>query len=141
MKILLFWPAKIYCSSCREELGLKLSVIQLHVKSKKHMAGKERLVSKTASEKDITESLIRYNHQEHLSGENLPEEIQIYRIKIVTTFLKAGVPLNKINIFRDLLEENGQQLAGRRSLSDLIPFIHQNEVSKLARREKNQCNF
>lgn len=44
------------------------------------------------------------------------------------TFLKASIPLNKIDIFRDLLEENGQQLAGR-SLSDLIPFIRQEEVS------------
>ena len=34
---------KLFFSGYREELGLKLSVIQLHVKSNKHRAGKERL--------------------------------------------------------------------------------------------------
>ena len=41
----------------------------------------------------------------------------------VSTFLKAGVALNKLEVFRDLLEENGYRLAGRRPVSDFIPFI------------------
>ena len=44
--------------------------------------------------------------------------------------MKAGVPFNKLNTFRELLEQNGTCLARRRSLSDLIPFVHQQEVSK-----------
>ena len=120
---------KLFCSGCREELGLKLSVIQLHVKSNKHRAGKERLQGSEAREQDIATAFARYSQHEHVSGETLSREVQVYRIQVVTTFLKAGIPLNKIDVFRDLLEKNGQRLAGRRSLSDLIPFIHQEEIA------------
>ena len=114
---------KLFCCGCREELGLKVSIIQLHVKSRKHQAGKERHLRSEARERDIATSFAKYNQQEHTSGETLPEEMQVYRIRVVTAFLKASVPLNKVENFRDLTE-NGQRLAGRRSLSDLIPFIH-----------------
>ena len=48
-------------------------------------------------------------------------------MKVLTTFLKAGVPINKIDDFRDLLEENAVRLAGRRPMSDLIPFVLEEE--------------
>ena len=56
----------------------------------------------------------------HPSGETLPDSIRVYRVKVLTTFLKAGVPINKIDDFRDLLEENAVRLAGRRPMSDHI---------------------
>ena len=46
----------------------------------------------------------------------------VFRVKVMSIFLKAGVPLNKLDDFRDL-EENGYRLAGRRPMSDLVPFI------------------
>ena len=48
-------------------------------------------------------------------------------MKVITTFLHAGVPISKLDLFRDLLEENGFRLAGRRTMSDLIPFAHQEQ--------------
>ena len=48
-------------------------------------------------------SLRNYNKETHPRGETLPEEQQVYRVKVVTSFLKAGVPLNKIELFRDIL--------------------------------------
>ena len=51
------------------------------------------------------------------------QEQQVYRVKVVSTFLKAGVPLNKIDCFRDLLEENALRLTDRRNMHDYIPFI------------------
>ena len=97
----------LFCNGCREELGLKLSVIQLHVKSMKHQAGKERLQSRESRERDIATSFARYIEQTHTSGETLPQDIQVYRIKV-----KAGIPLNKIDLFRELVVEHGQRLAG-----------------------------
>ena len=52
-------------------------------------------------------------------------------MKVVTTFLRAGVPVSKIDLFRSLLEDTGYRLAGRRTMSDLIPFIHQQEQKKI----------
>ena len=60
-------------------------------------------------------------------GETLSEEVRVYRLKVVTSFLKAGVPLSNIDFFRDLLEENAFQLSQAYILSQLVPFIHQQE--------------
>ena len=48
---------KLFCSACREELGLKRSVVQAHIKAAKHADGKKRLERKEAREKDISEAL------------------------------------------------------------------------------------
>ena len=119
---------KLFCNPCREEIGTKLSVIRLHVKSKKHVSGKEHVKQRKVRDIDIAEVLKPYNENEHLVGETLSATSQVYRIKVVRTFLKAGVPLNKLDQFRPLLEENGTRLAGRMTMSDFIPFIHQQEV-------------
>ena len=124
---------KLFCTACREELALKVTVIRQHLKSNKHTLGKERLQRKDGQEKDIAEAFAAYNEKEHLAGETLSKDTQVYRIKVVSTFLKAGVPLNKLDTFRELLEENGPRLAGRRSLSDLIPFIREREVAQIRR--------
>ena len=62
---------------------------------------------KEAREKDIAVALAKHNEEQHLRGETLPEQQQVYRVKVVTAFLRADVPLSKLDSFRDLLEENG----------------------------------
>ena len=123
---------KLFCQVCREEVALKKSIIDNHIKnSKKHSIGKEKLAEKGKKDKDIAEALKAYNKEEHLAGEELPPEQQVYRVKVITTFLRAGVPISKLDLFRDLLEENGLRLAGRRTMSDLIPFAHQEEQRRV----------
>jgi hypothetical protein len=61
----------------------------------------------------------------------LSEDCQVHRIKVVTAFLKAGIPLNKLDCFRNILEENSTRLAGRRSLSDLILFVQEMEEKSI----------
>ena len=85
------------------------------------------------------------SHQPNVWGSTLTKLcITVYRssllwtacreeISVITTFLKACVPFNKLNTFRALLEQNGTCLARRRSLSDLIPFVHQQEVQKISK--------
>ena len=123
---------KLFCEACREEVGLKKSVINNHVRrSNKHSAGKERLAKKGKQEKDIVEALSAYNAKEHLAGEALPPEQLVYRVKVLTTFLRAGIPINKLDHFRELLEESSFRLAGRRTMSDLIPFVQQEEQKRV----------
>ena len=57
--------------------------------------------------------------------------MQVYRVKVVTAFLHAAVPLSELVFFRDLLEENSYRLSDRRHMSDLIPFIMQQEQDKI----------
>ena len=122
---------KLFCRACREELSIKKSSIQKHVTSVKHTAGKEKLAKKEKRNMDIVQALQKYDTDFHPSGETLPEGIRVYRVKVLRTFLKAGVPINKIDNFRDLLEENAFRLAGRKPMSDLIPFVLSEEKRQL----------
>ena len=96
----------MFCSACREELGLKRSTIQNHIRSKKHENSKRALEVKLKREQDIADSLARHNSEVHLWGETLPMQQQVYRVKVVTALLRAGIPLSKLDSFRDILEEN-----------------------------------
>ena len=122
---------KLFCKACREELSLKKSTIEKHVSSTKHSAGKERIVNGKKQEMDIAEALKKYDAVVHPSGETLPESIRVYRVKVLRAFLKSGVPISKIEDFRDLFEENGYRLAGRKPMSDLIPFVLSEERRKI----------
>jgi len=72
--------SNLFCTACREEIGLKASVIRLHAKSKKHISGKERLKQKHIHDMDIAQAFKEYNEQQHLEGENLSTECQVYHI-------------------------------------------------------------
>ena len=115
----------------REELSLKSSSLKKHMQSDKLEAGKKRLESKETREHDIAQALVEYNSEEHMKGETLPPEVQVYRVKVVSAFLRAAVPLSKLECFRDLLEENGHKLSDRRHMSDLIPFVLKQEQACL----------
>ena len=106
---------------------MKNSVLIQHVKSVKHATGKERLASKQARVRSIADMLRKYDKDEQPIGETLSEEVRVYRTKVVTSFLKAGVLLSKIDCFRDLLVENAFRLSQASNLSQLVPFIHQQE--------------
>ena len=47
------------------------------------------------------------------------------------TYLQAGVPLSKLNGFKEIREENRYGLCIRRYLFDLIPFIQNVEVAQI----------
>ena len=122
---------KVFCRGCREELALKKSIVENYIASFKHKRGKDRLESKTKYEQEISEALKRYDREHHPVGEHLPDSTRVYRVRVVSTMLKAGVPLNKVDKLRDLLEENARALTTSSSLRQLLPFILQNEISLL----------
>ena len=47
----------------------------------------------------------------------------------MSSFLKAGVPLTKIDSFSGVFEDRGYRLACWRMMSDNIPFIRSHEIS------------
>ena len=129
---------KLFCTACRKEICLKCQVIRLHIQSKKHAVGKEHLQAKKSKDIDIVKCFQQYSRRENVVGVTLSEDCQVHRIKVVTTFLEAGIPLNKVDSFRDLLEENSTRLAGRRSLSDLILFVREMEEKQILQETKGR---
>ena len=118
---------KLFCIACHEEVGLKKSIISRHMTSVKHINGKMKLADEVKREKDRVDSLHAYDLEVHPKGQTLPYEQRVHRVKVLTAFLCAGIPLNKLSCFADILEENAFSLGGRQNMSDLTPFIPQNK--------------
>lgn len=75
--------------------------------------------------------LKEYDQTVHPAGEYLPEPVRVYRVKVLTDFLKAGVAIEKIDMLRDILEENSLRLTCSQRMRELIPFILLQEEKKL----------
>ena len=124
----------MFCTGCREELSIRKNVIINDIKTVKHKERKKKLATKSAKEKTIAEALALNDQECHPVGEFLPVSIRVYRVKMVTALLKAGIPLNKLDVLCEILEENALRLTDRCHMLDLIPFVHSQEV-KLIKAE------
>lgn len=122
---------KLFCNACREEVSLKRSIIIKHIDSNKHKLGKEALSKREARERDIVQALNAYDRTENPSGQTLPDSHRVYRVKVVTSFLKAGVPLSKLVHFREVLEQHAYKLADIRGMYDIIPFVLEEEQKRI----------
>uniref|UniRef100_A0A1X7U5I6 Uncharacterized protein n=1 Tax=Amphimedon queenslandica TaxID=400682 RepID=A0A1X7U5I6_AMPQE len=68
----------LFFDACREPLSLKKSVIESHMKSKKHRNEKEQLASKEKREKAIDDMLQRCDGNVHPVCESLPSTVRIF---------------------------------------------------------------
>ena len=117
---------KLFCQACREPVSVKKSVLQQHIKSAKHGSRKKLLVSRKAQDKTIADMLRKYDKNKHPIGEGLSDEVRVFRIKVVKSFLKAGV-----DCFREVFEESAFRLSHSSNLSQLIPFIREQEFASI----------
>ena len=115
---------KLFCRACRENVAVKRSVVQNHIKSKKHEESKERLKKKESRERDIAEALRAHDAETHQKVRHCLKNT-IYRAKVVIAFMKSGIPLSKLECpdLRNLLEENGYRLTDPRHMLNLVTFV------------------
>lgn len=83
------------------------------------MSDKERLAAKKWQQTNIAKALLQYDSEVYRSGETLPISTRTYRVNVVTTLLKAGTPLYKVDYLRDLLQENAYSLCDSTHLHSL----------------------
>ena len=127
--------------ACREELSLKKSTVKTHIYSgNKHKDAMDRLAKKEARERDIADSLVIYDKAEQPAGTSVSMSERVYRVKVVENFLKAGIPLAKVDDLRALLEENGLKLTHSSHLADYIPLLLRQEKESL-KNEIQGCLF
>ena len=117
---------KLFCEACREEVSEKASIIKRHITSQKHKSGTERLAKKK-KEQTVLDAMKKYDNDVHPKGETLNDNQRVFRVKVLKTFLKSGVPLQKMDVFRELLEESGYCLTSVPNIRQLIPFVRQEE--------------
>ena len=74
-------------------------------------------------------------HAENLAGTGLSKAVDdntiLRRANVVEAFLKAGVPLTKLNCLRSLLEANNLSLTYSSHMAQIVPFLLQSEQRKL----------
>ena len=126
-----FRSSKLFCAACSEFVSMKLTTIRTYVKTMKHTEGKKRRQSSQGKQVGIAEALKSVDKVNHPMGEMLPEEQRVFRVEVVESFLRGGIPLSKIDHLRPLLEKQGYRLTSSSHMAELIPTIHSMEVTRL----------
>ena len=65
-------------------------------------------------------------------------EHQVQHVKVIACFLRAVVPLSKIQHFRKVFEEIGYQLIDRHHMLNLIPVVLKQEKSRIQSKILNK---
>ena len=71
--------------------------MKTHMRSTKHQERQSKHQSMELQERDITTALGTFNKKVHNKGETLPLDMQVYRLKVVSTFLCAAILLSKLD--------------------------------------------
>ena len=122
---------KLLCNVCRETVSLKRSTVNNDIRSTKHTESKKKFQKGSTRDGDILQALKTYDDRVNPVGQTLPQELRLYRVKVVMTLLRAGIALSKLDILRDLLEEKATRLTDTRHMYDIIPFILSMEKAKI----------
>ena len=99
--------SKLVCTTCYMEIGLKKSVIRLHLKSERHKRGKEARQREVERQFLVKTSFEQYQKRHcqdgemsQLAGTGLSAavdiDVAVKRIETVQAFMKAGIPLKKL---------------------------------------------
>ena len=120
---------KLFCNACREILSTKKSVLKIHVSSKKHQDGKQKMKRSKLREQTIAEAFKREESSKSKDS-TLPVEECAYRLEVVTEFLKAGIPIAKTDMLRSLLEKNGYRLTGSSNLGQYVSMALKQEIEQ-----------
>lgn len=119
---------KLFCNGCKEILSSKKSILKNHFASKKHAAGKEKLKVTKKRDQTIEEALRKEKHNKYST---LPVEERAYRLQVVEEFLKAGIPIRKMDKLRTLLERQGYRLSHSSNMMDYVTIIYKQEIERI----------
>lgn len=122
---------QLRCSACQETLAQKKSIVEKHVKSKKHLNGISSIAKTKKESQTILQCLKKQDNRNHASGSTLPSDMRLFRFEVVETLLLAGIPISKVDILRPLFERYAQRLTSSSHMKDLIPAVLEKEKEKL----------
>ena len=109
---------------------MKKSVLKIHVSSKKHRDGTQKLKRSKLREQTIVEAFKREESSKSKDS-TLPVEEYAYRLEVVTEFLKAGIPVAKTDVLRCLLEKNRYRLTGSSNLGQYVSMALKQEIEQI----------
>ena len=123
---------KLFCSACKERVSTKKSILKNHIISKKHNTGKGKLSKSKLRERSNFE-VFQTSENKQVQDSTFPMNERALRVEVLEDFLKAGVPIYKVNKRRLLLEKHGYRLTRGTNGRQYIPLIRKKEVDQLKR--------
>lgn len=130
---------KLFCNACRELVSTKKSILGNHVISKKHTKSKEELLKSKTKTTTIIEAF-KAAENKQMQDSTLPMNEQAFCAEVVEDFLKAGIPIYKIDTLRPLLEKHGSRLTHSSHLRDYIPHILKKEIDQVKKEIASPSN-
>ena len=124
---------KLFCQACHMELSMKKSILTKHISSLRHSKGRMEREKAKRNQQLLVQSWQTYKtqHASKLTGTvltgALPDSVFVRRLNVLEAFIKAGIPLDKADQLRPLMEEGSQRLTFSTPLSSLVPFLTNNE--------------
>ena len=130
---------KLFCRCCKVQLPLIKSSITHHLKTEKHKVNHEQWLSKNGEDSEIKEYLTEYfeQHKDEAHG-TLDADLLLYRYRTVESCMAKGIPIEKIDGLRPLLERAGKSLTDSSHLRTFIPKIEERELAKLRVEHENE---
>eukprot|EP00967_Tisochrysis_lutea_P134210 scaffold236692_cov41-Tisochrysis_lutea.AAC.3 len=131
---------KLYCKACKTDVTLIKSSIHKHISTSKHKDNLAKFNIRNAWDEDIKVFLSDYfkEHPDEIGGTNIAPETLLHRYRVVAGCLKNGVPLEKVDGLRPLLEVGGRALCHSSGLRAFIPKIEEQEILRLRGELENQ---
>lgn len=135
---------KLHCEACHHNINLKKSVVEKHLQSRAHQEGKEKRKSEQLRQQRVAQSWEQYQKRQakDLPGTGMtpavPTEQSMRRVAVVTEFLKAGIPLAKIDSLRPLLEDGSEKLTDSAHMASYVPFVLETEKSDIMEELKDK---
>ena len=120
---------KLYCTACDLTISIKHSIVKAHVNSQRHVQGKESKKRAKLHPQAITISWKKFSSEStsDLAGSGLSQAVSedvVRRANVVEAFLKAGIPLSKVDCLRPLLESGyGRLTYHSHGSADSIPAL------------------
>ena len=96
---------RLRCVACKLPIDNKKDNLKKHIASKNHLENLKKL-EKLKVDNQSLKQFVQGKTRLAGEGKNVEDEAICFRIKVVTRFLRAGIPLAKVDDLRELLEEN-----------------------------------
>ena len=129
---------KLFCLPCKIKLDNIKSSTADHVNRTKHKTNIDTFIKAQGADGLMKEQLTAY-FKDHLDEKNSSSDanLHVIRYRSVEAFLATGTPVDRIDVFRPLLERSGLSLMDSSHLrSTYIPQIEKMEIDRL----KAECS-
>lgn len=138
--MLIISAGQLYCDACHMVISIKKSIVQGHISPDRHARGKEAKLGKLNHQQVLASwEAYQKRYAATIPGTGLSPTVDsnevMARIETGRAFLKAGIPLAKVDFPRPLLEHRSSRLTDRSHLATYISFMKQGS-KKSKRRYK-----